>query len=490
MDETIDSSRFTGQYIAGRWRAGRAGTSLLDTNPYNGDRLTEISSASRADLDDAYRSSALAQIDWARLLPGERAAVMYRVVEVLERRHAEIIDWIIAESGSTRIKAEIEWGAVRAATLAAATMPFRVTGKILPSDIPGKESRVYRSPLGVVGVISPWNFPMHLSNRSIAPALALGNGVVVKPAEDTPVTGGLLLASIYEEAGLPPGLLNVVVGEVSEVGDAFTLHDIPKFISFTGSTRVGRHIGRLAMTGPVLKRVALELGGNAPCVVLDDAELDRAVSAAIVGRFLHQGQICMSSNRIIVEAGLYDRFVDAFVERAKALKVGDPNEPDTVIGPLINEKQFKAALGHIEKARAAGIRHVLGEQPSGLVLPPQIFADVPNESPLAQTELFSPIAPLIRATDEADALRIANAVEFGLSSAVFTKDAERGLRFAKSVEAGMTHINDISPNDDPNTMFGGEKNSGLGRFNSDWIIQELTTDHWISVQEQPRAYPF
>ncbi|MFM2484652.1 aldehyde dehydrogenase family protein [Celerinatantimonas yamalensis] len=483
-------NNYTGQYIAGQWRPGRARTTLQDHNPYNQKLLTEIVCASHDDLDDAYRSAAAVQPNWERLMPSERAAVMYRAVEIIDRRHSEIVDWLIAESGSTRLKAEMEWNGVRAGTLAAATMPARIAGCILPIDVPHKESRVYRRPLGVIGVISPWNFPMHLSNRTIAPALAIGNSVVVKPADDTPITGGLLLASIYEEAGLPPGLLNVVVGEVSEIGDAFTLHPIPKLISFTGSTRVGRHIGELAMTGPMLKRVALELGGNAPCVVLNDADLDRAVSGAIVGRFLHQGQICMSSNRIIIESGLYDRFVEAFVERARKLKVGDPNEADTVIGPLINEKQFKAALNHIEKARASGTRQLLGEEPSGLVLPPQVFADVANDSDLAQTELFSPIAPLIRARDEADALRIANQTEFGLSSSVFTEDTAKGLRFAQGIEAGMTHINDISPNDDPNTMFGGEKNSGLGRFNSDWIIQELTTDHWISVQHEPRAYPF
>ncbi|WP_454622966.1 aldehyde dehydrogenase family protein [Brucella anthropi] len=480
---------FTGQYIAGKWRSGSAGTVLPDTNPYDQSLLTEIAQASVEDLDEAYASAARIQHDWARLLPAERAAVLYRAVEVMDRRHAEIVDWLVKESGGTRMKAELEWFFTRAGILAAAGMPHRVAGRILLTDIPGKESRVYRKPVGVVGVISPWNFPMHLSNRTIAPALAVGNGVVVKPAEDTPVTGGLLLASIYEEAGLPPGLLNVVVGDVSEIGDAFVLHPIPKFISFTGSTRIGRHIGELAVKGP-LKRVGLELGGNAPCVVLDDADLELAVTAATVGRFLHQGQICMSTNRIIVEEGLYDRFVEAFVERVRNLKVGDPNDADTVIGPLINAKQMKAALGHIEAARSAGIRQVLGEAAFGQILPPQVFVDVASDSVLAQTELFSPIAPLILAADEADALRIANDTEFGLSSAVFTRDERRGLRFAHGIEAGMTHINDITPNDDPNMMFGGEKNSGLGRFNSDWIIAELTTDHWIGVQQEPRAYPF
>ena len=481
---------FTGQYIAGQWRSGSAGTLLQDRNPYNQSLLTEIVQATRADLDHAYTAAAQAQRAWAQALPTERAAVFYRAVDVIDKRHAEIVDWLIAESGSTRLKAEMEWSAVRAATLAAAGMPWRVEGRILPVDVRGKESRVYRQPLGVIGVISPWNWPLHLSNRSVAPALALGNGVVLKPAEDTPVTGGLLLASLYEEAGLPPGLLNVVIGEISEIGDAFTLHPIPKFISFTGSTRVGRHIGELAVSGPLLKRVGLELGGNAPFVVLDDADLERAVSAAIVGRFLHQGQICMSTNRIIVEAGLYPRFVDAFVERARGLKVGDPNAPDTVIGPLINQTQLHHALERLEAAKSAGLRQVLGAPHEGLVLPPQVFADVPNESALAQAEQFCPIAPLIRAVDEEDALRIANATEFGLSSAVFTRDEARGVRFAQRIEAGMTHINDITPNDEANAMFGGEKNSGIGRFNSDWIIAEFTRDHWISVQHEARAYPF
>ncbi|WP_321859171.1 aldehyde dehydrogenase family protein [Paraburkholderia tropica] len=481
---------FTGQYIAGQWRPGQAGTVLQDVNPYNQSLLTEIAEASQADLDAAYASAAKVQREWAQALPSERAAVLYRAVEIMQARHAEIVDWLITESGSTRLKAEMEWDAVRGATLAAATMPAHVHGRILPVDVPGKESRVYRLPLGVVGVISPWNWPMQLSNRSIAPALAVGNGVVVKPAEDTPVTGGLLLASIYEEAGLPPGLLNVVVGEVSEIGDAFTLHPIPKFISFTGSTRVGRRIGELAMQGSTLKRVGLELGGNAPFVVLDDADLERAVHAAIVARFLHHGQICMSANRIIVDAKLYERFVEAFVERARGLKVGDPNDPETVIGPLINAKQLKAAVDRLVAASRQGHRQVLGGDANGQVLPPQVFVDVANDSALAQAEQFAPIAPLIRAANEEDALRMANQTEFGLSSAVFTGDEARGVRFAQRIEAGMTHVNDISPNDDPNNMFGGEKNSGIGRFNSDWIIAELTTDHWVTVQHMPRQYPF
>jgi aldehyde dehydrogenase (NAD+) len=408
----------------------------------------------------------------------------------MEKRHAEIVGWLIAESGSTRMKAEAEWAFTRAGMLWASTLPYRVAGRILPIDIPGRESRVYRRPLGVVGVISPWNFPMYLSNRSIAPALALGNAAVVKPADDTPIAGGLLLASIYDEAGLPPGLLNVVVGDVADIGDQFTLHPTPKLISFTGSTRVGKRIGALAMSGPYLKRVALELGGNSPLVVLDDADLERAVSAALFGRFFHQGQICMSSNRIIVDTAVYDRFVEQFVERARALRHGDPNDPGTAIGPIVNRRQLDAMQAKMAQARSEGARQVLGGPAEGLVLPPHVFIDVDNHSALAQSELFGPIAVIIRADGEEEALRLANQTEYGLSSAVFTKDEARGVRFALRVQAGMTHVNDCTIADDTNNMFGGEKNSGLGRFGGDWVISEFTADHWVTVQHTAPGYPF
>jgi aldehyde dehydrogenase (NAD+) len=475
-------SGFDGQYIAGSWRPGKQGEKRVDIDPYSGETLTEIVQANARDLDEAYQAAQKAQVAWASLLPSEREAVMLRSAAIMEVRHGEIVDWIIRESGGTHTKAEMEWKAVRTITLEAASFPYRVEGRILPLDEPGKESRAYRQPLGVIGVISPWNFPMYLSHRSIAPALALGNAVVVKPAEDTPVTGGLLIAKIYEEAGLPAGLLNVVIGPVQEIGDAFTLHPVPSLISFTGSTRVGRHIGQLAMSGPSLKRVALELGGNTPCVILDDADLEYAVQATAIGRFLHQGQICMSTNRIIVDAKVHDEFVDLFTAHVKALKYGDPKDPSVFIGPIINQKQLKSLIAHIEGARSAGAREVLGGDPQGQVLPPHVFVNVTNDMPIAREETFGPIAPIIKVNGEAEALRVANDTEYGLSSAVFTRDRERGLRFALGIQAGMTHVNDHTVDDAPTGPFGGEKNSGLGRFGGEWIIHEFTRDHWITVR--------
>lgn len=476
--------------LSEQWRGGRSGRVSEDRDPYTDEILVRIPLVNEQDLDEAYRGAAAAQPKWAATVPGERATLLRRAADIMEARREEIVTWLIKESGSTRLKANIEWDSAHAITLEAASAPYRVQGRILPSDIPGKENRVYRQPVGVVGVISPWNFPLHLTNRSVAPALAVGNAVVIKPASDTPVTGGLLLAKIFEEAGLPPGVFSVVVGPGSVIGDAFVLHPVPRVISFTGSTPVGRRIAELAAKSPMLKRVALELGGNSPFIILDDADLDLAVNAAVFGKFLHQGQICMITNRIIVDATIYDQFVERFTARVRKLKFGNPDDADTAIGPIINKSQFAGLLKHIEGARSSGARQTAGGEPHGLMLPPHVFADVTPHMAIAQEEMFGPVVSIIKVTGEEEAIRVANDTEFGLSSAVFSRNVERGVRVALQVKAGMTHVNDQPVNDLPNCPFGGEKNSGLGRFGGDWIIEEFTTDHWVSVQHQPRQYPF
>jgi aldehyde dehydrogenase (NAD+) len=475
--------------VNGKWRQGR-GQVYDDRDPYTNDLLVRIPVADEEDVDEAFRAAAAAQRKWSGTLPGERSAVLRRAAAIMEARREEIVDWLIRESGSTRIKANLEWQFTHAMTLEAASFPSRAEGYILPADVAGKESRVYRQPVGVVGMISPWNFPLHLSNRSVAPALALGNAAVIKPASDTPVTGGLLLAKIYEEAGLPPGVLNVVIAPGSAIGEKFVLHPVPRVISFTGSTEVGKHIAELAARGPMLKKVALELGGNSPSVILSDADLGLAVDTAVFGKFLHQGQICMATNRFIVEATIHDEFVDRFTHRVRSLKVGNPGDADTVIGPVINKSQLQRLLKHIDRAREEGARQVVGGEPQGLVLPPHVFVDVRNDMSVARDELFGPVAPIIKVRDEEKALEVANATSYGLSAAVVTRDVGRGLRFAQRIQAGMTHVNDSPVHDLANSPFGGEKNSGLGRYNGQWAIEEFTTVHWISVQHVPMQYPF
>jgi len=483
-------SGFDKQFLDGQWRPGRSDKTQSDRDPYTGETLLEIASASRDDVDAAYQAARKAQPAWAASPPDGRAEILRRAAALLEQRSEEVVSWLVRESGSTRIKATIEVGSARAILLEAATFPGRVAGRILAAREKNQESRVYQQPLGVVAVISPWNFPLHLSMRSVAPALALGNAVVLKPASDTPVTGGLLLGKLFEEAGLPAGTLNVVIGAGGEIGDYFVEHEAPQLVSFTGSTEVGRGIGRIACGGKHIKRVALELGGNAPLVVLDDADVEQAVHAALVGRFLHQGQICMSTNRLIVDQRLYDDFVAALEQGARALKCGNPNEPDTVIGPIINDSQLADIRKRIEKAKADGAKQLLGGEPQRNVLPPHLFIDVEPSWSIVRDESFGPLLPVVRARDEQHALTLANDTQYGLSSAVFTGDLERGARFARGVIAGMTHVNNITVADQPNAPFGGEKNSGLGRFNGEWAIEEFTRAHWITLQNGNAQYPF
>ncbi|CAN3127193.1 aldehyde dehydrogenase family protein [Mycobacterium sp. smrl_JER01] len=477
---------FDSMPIGERWRSGGSGQTRESTDPYRGDMLAELVQADEDDVNQAYATAVEAQRDWVSAPPGERAAVMRAAADVMTDRKDEIVRWLVRETGGTLAKAELEWGLVRSVMWEAAAMPHHVSGRIMPSDIPGKENRVYREPVGVVAVISPWNFPMQLSNRSVAPALAVGNAVVLKPAGDTPVTGGLLLARIFEEAGLPPGLLSVLVGSGSTIGDALVAHPAPRVVSFTGSTPVGKGIAEKAG----LKKLALELGGNGPLVVLADADLDLAVAASVFGSFFHQGQICMIANRIVVDTTVHDEFVQRFVGAVKALRVGDPNDPENQLGPVINSSQLEGIQDKVTRARDEGAQLLVGGDPfgpTGLCLPPHVLTGS-NDVATALEEVFGPVMTVIRADGEDDALRLANDTEYGLSSAVFSRDVDRAVRFGRRIDAGMTHINDAPVNDDANTAFGGEKDSGIGRFGGQWAVEEFTTDHWVSVQHQPRRY--
>jgi acyl-CoA reductase-like NAD-dependent aldehyde dehydrogenase len=296
------------QYIGGVWRDGSSNKTLTDKNPYNGNPIADFKLATLPDLDEAYRSAAAAQKIWAEVNPFEKRAVLEKAITWIEQNEADITDIIIEELGGTHLKAFIEIMLVKSFIKEASTYPLRMTGEILPSTVDGKENRLYRIPAGVVGVISPFNFPFNLSMRSVAPALACGNGVVLKPHDDAPITGGTLIAKIFEEAGIPKGLLNVIVADIAEIGDAFVEHRIPRIISFTGSEAVGRHIGGVA--GRALKRVILELGGNSAFIVLEDADLQTAVNAAVFSRFAHQGQVCMCANRILVQRSVYTKFLE------------------------------------------------------------------------------------------------------------------------------------------------------------------------------------
>ncbi|MFE1314456.1 aldehyde dehydrogenase family protein [Streptomyces sp. NPDC058755] len=481
-------SELAQQYIDGEWRPGTGSWDVIDFNPYDDEKLASITVATVDEVDQAYRSAARAQKQWAATNPYTRRAVFERALRLIEDREQEIADLIIAELGGTRVKAGFELHLAKEFLRESVHLALRPEGKILPSPTDGKENRVYRVPVGVVGVISPFNFPFLLSIKSVAPALALGNGVVLKPHQNTPIAGGTLVAKIFEEAGLPGGLLNVVVTDIAEIGDAFIEHPIPKVISFTGSDKVGRHVATVCASH--FKRSVLELGGNSALVVLDDADIDYAVDAAVFSRYVHQGQVCMAANRVLVDRSIADEFTEKFVAKVRTLKVGDPRDPQTVIGPVINSAQANAVSGTVEQALAEGATALVHGTTTGNLVEPSVLTDVPADSALLQQEVFGPVVFLVPFDGEEEAVRIVNDTPYGLSGAVHTGDIERGVAFAKQIDTGMFHVNDGTVHDEPLVPFGGEKHSGLGRLNGETTLEAFTTIKWISVQHGRSGFPF
>ncbi|NJP50493.1 aldehyde dehydrogenase family protein [Streptomyces sp. SBST2-5] len=485
------SSYFTDlaqQYIDGEWRPGSGSWDIIDFNPYDDEKLASITIATADEIDQAYRAAARAQKPWAGTNPYARRAVFEKALGLIEEREEEITEAIIAELGGTRLKAGFEIHLAKEFLREAVNLALAPEGRIIPSPADGKENRLYRVPVGVVGVISPFNFPFFLSIKSVAPALALGNAVVLKPHQNTPVVGGTLIAKIFEDAGLPAGLLNVVVTDIAEIGDAFIEHPVPKVISFTGSDRVGRHVATVCAAG--FKRSVLELGGNSALVVLDDADVDYAVDAAVFSRYVHQGQVCMAANRILVDRSVAGEFTEKFVAKVRSLKAGDPRDPETVIGPVINSSQADAVCAAVEQALAEGATALVRGGRRDNLLEPVVLGDVPAGSDLLRQEVFGPVAFLVPFDGEEEAVRIVNDTPYGLSGAVHTGDIERGVAFARRIETGMFHVNDGTVHDEPIVPFGGEKHSGLGRLNGEGTLEAFTTLKWISVQHGRSRFPF
>jgi aldehyde dehydrogenase (NAD+) len=476
-------------FINGEWTEGLSTRTYDILNPYDQSVVTSVQLATKDQVAEAFEIAKEAQKEWAKSTVEERRNVLHKAAEYLKENRAAIVDVIVRESGGTMLKGNVEVHLaleVLEESIKYADEIFTV--REVPSSIEGKVQHIHRLPLGVVASISPFNFPMNLSMRTIAPAIALGNSVVHKPDIQVGLTGGSIIAKAFEHAGLPKGVLNVILTDIEEIGDDLLTNPHSRLISFTGSTAVGKHIGAIA--GANLKRVALELGGNSPFIVLSDADVDQAVNAAIFGKFIHQGQICMIINRIIVHKDKYDDFVQKFIEKAKSLPYGDPSKPETVIGPLVNKRQLEKALNYIEDAKREGATIALEGTHEGNVLSPFVFTDADNSSKLAQTELFAPIATIIKAETDVEAIEMANDTEYGLSSAIFTSDLAKGEELGLQLDSGMTHINDQTVNDSPNIPFGGNKASGLGRFGNPWVVEEFTVTKWVSIQTKNRTYPF
>jgi aldehyde dehydrogenase (NAD+) len=476
-------------FINGQWINGLSDQTYDILNPYDNTVITSVRLATVKQIQETYEIASKAQKEWAKTSAEERKAVLHKAAEYLKANRAAIVDVVSRETGGTQLKANVELHLALEVLEEAINFADEIHKiREVPGSVEGKVNHIHRLPLGVISSISPFNFPMNLSMRTIAPAIALGNSVVHKPDIQVGLSGGSIIAKAFEHAGLQAGVLNVILTNPAEIGDEMLTNPHSNLISFTGSTAVGRHIGEIA--GRHLKRVTLELGGNSPFVVLSDADVDRAVDAAIFGKFIHQGQICMIINRFIVHKDKYDEFVQKFVERAKALPYGDPSDPKTVIGPLVNAHQLKKAVNVIEEAKRDGVKIALEGKSVGNVLTPYVFTEVDNSSKLAQTEVFAPIATMIKANTDEEAIKLASETAYGLSSAIFTADLERGEELALQIDSGMTHINDQTVNDSPTIPFGGNKASGIGRFGNPWIVEEFTITKWVSIQKSYRHFPF
>ena len=475
-------------YVDGEWRDASGGETMAVENPATRETIAEVPAGTAEDVDAAYGAAEAAQPEWTAMDREERNEYVQRAHDALEDRAEEVTSLLTAEGGSASGKAAGELGI--------SLVDFRTALQVEPpvesvrdsAFVEDKESHVVHEPVGVVGIISPWNYPLHLTTRALAPALALGNSVVVKPASNTPITGGLLLARVAEEAGFPDGVVNVVTGRGSDVGDRMTDHPAPRVISFTGSTDVGREVASNAGSNVALP--ALELGGNAPFVVTDDVDVEQAAEVGAVGTFTHQGQVCISINRHLVSEEVYDEYVDRLVEHAESLTVGDPADPDVNFGPVIDESQRDDLLEYVEESVEAGATLETGGEADDLFVEPTVLSDATNDVAAACNEHFGPVAPVVPVSSDEEAIEVANDTEYGLSAAVQCRDEERARRLADRIDAGMVHVNDHPIQDEPNAPFGGVKQSGLGRYNGEWIVDELVEPKWISVQHEPRDYDF
>lgn len=476
-------------YIGGKWNAAEGGRTFAVLNPATGDTWAEAPDASRGDAKAAVEAAAHAAAGWAALPHSERARLLSKAADVLEARQQDFVTALVEEAGSWIGKAMFETGYTCGIYRAAAACAYQTNGEIMPSEH-GKISMAVRQPLGVVSVISPWNFPLLLTSRGIAVALAVGNSVVLKPSEETPMSGGTLIAEVLAEAGIPEGVFNVVTcsrDSVAEVGDELVSNPLVGGISFTGSTAVGRQIASRA--GMLLKRACIEAGGKDALLVLDDADMSQAVNAATFGTFMHQGQICMSVERIIVDETVADEFTDRFVANTRTLRAGDPHEIGNVIGPIINGRQLRKIVDQVDDAREKGAEVLCGGTSDGPYYQPTVLSGVTRDMKVYREETFGPVAPVIRASGVDEAVEIANDSEYGLSAGIIGRDEERALDVANRLQTGMAHINDSSVNDEPHIPFGGVKNSGLGRHGGRASVETFTEQRWITLERGGRHYP-
>jgi vanillin dehydrogenase len=459
-------------------------------DPFTGEVASRYAAATLEDADAAVAAAQAAFPEWSSLHPTERRKRLLRAADIIDSLTPEFIATGIAETGATA--GWYGFNVMLASNMLreAASMTTQIAGEVIPSDIPGSVALAVRRPCGVVLGIAPWNAPVILGIRALAMPLACGNTVVLKGSELCPGVHRLI-GEALQRAELGDGVVNVILNAPADapaIVERLIANPAVRRVNFTGSTAVGRIIAQIAATH--LKPALLELGGKAPFLVLDDADLDAAAAAANFGAFMNQGQICMSTERIIVDDKVADAFVQKLIAKAGTLKAGDPRRPDVHLGTLISTSAAARIAALVADAVAKGAALPLGGQLEGAVMQPTILDQVTPEMKLYAEESFGPVVAIVRVPGEDEAIRIANDSSFGLSSAIFTGDAGRGLRVAARIDSGMCHINGPTVHDEAQMPFGGVKDSGYGRFGGKASIAEFTDLRWITIQTEPRHYPF
>jgi benzaldehyde dehydrogenase (NAD) len=475
-------------FAGGEFRPAGGGAALTVLDKAAGEPLAQAGKATVEDVDGVIADAVAAQPAWAALGYDERAAILRAAAGALQARAEEIAALIVRETGSILGKAQYEVGGATNELFEAAALTSRATGEILPSHSTSRLSIAERVPVGVVGAITPWNFPLVLGMRVVAPALALGNTVVLKPSPETPLSGGMAIAELFAAAGLPAGVLSVLTGD-QEVGERLVANPGTSMIHFTGSSAVGSRIAEVA--GKALKRVSLELGGNNALVVLDDADIADATNIGAWSAWHYQGQTCITAGRHLVHRSLYDRYVETLAAKAAAITVGDPARDAVGLGPMINQRQRDRGHKFLQDSVAQGAEVVEGGTFDGLFYRPTVVTGVTADMPLWTEEIFAPIAPVLAFDDVDEAIRLVNDTPYGLVNSVVTGDADRGLQVAGKLRSGMVHVNDSTCLDEAHVPFGGMGASGLGgRSGGDSNIEEFTEKRWVSVQRAKPQYPY
>jgi len=475
-------------FVNGEWVNSSNGKTVEILNPDNGEVYSVVPAAAIEDVREAIDAAYDVKSQWSGMMPQERAEILFNASRMIKEEADEVAKILVMESGSTIRKAMYEVQKTGDYVRARGEEIFRIRGETYPSLTEEKFSMSIRQPKGVVAAISPWNFPLILAMEKVASALACGNSVVLKPSSDTPCTL-LKMAEIFERCKTPKGVFNVIVGLGSSIGDELVTNPKVNYINFTGSTKVGRHIAELA--GKHLKKVTLELGGKNPLIVLKDADLDVASSAACYGGFFHSGQICIAVGRVIVEKEVAGEFTEKLVAKAEKITVkkGALFDPSTILSPLINSDQCETVKRHVADALAKGAQLLAGGRSHGLYHEATVLRNITPDMMIYDQETFGPVIPIIEVSSVEGAIKTANDTVYGLSSGIFTNDISKAMKIAECLETGMVHINDSSFYADQECApLGGVKASGLGRVGTHYSIEEGTDLKWITIQKEPRDY--